>query len=243
MKNEVLHNAPQQKNQHQSYLVCGCQEELNNFFNLEKKPPSCFKSASLLSCLLCSASDCLPLLPPPGQRLTLHQLGLRLSTTSFPKNPISADQRCTSSKARGLQGQVGPSLTLSSYLWWWPWRRSPSPPRPSRPQHSSLPDFFVCLSVSCTEKQHLMIGTPDYNKSLYPTKRPSLVSPSGGIKLTRCVFVCEVLLGYFYFNMDIVVSEAIATDASDSLPWQTNPLVCLDACRYLNTGKKAVIFL
>lgn len=52
-----------------------------------------------------------------------------------------------------------------------------------------------------------------------------------------CVFVCGVLLGYFYFKMDIVVTEAIATDASDSLPCQTDPLVGLDACSDLKVEK------
>lgn len=39
-----------------------------------------------------------------------------------------------------------------------------------------------------------------------------------------------VLLGYFYFDMDVMVSEAIATDTGDSLSCQMNSLVCLDAC-------------
>lgn len=56
-----------------SYLVCGCQEELNNFFNLEKKPSSCFNSPSFPSCMLSPASGGLPVLPPPGQRPTLQQ--------------------------------------------------------------------------------------------------------------------------------------------------------------------------
>lgn len=46
-----------------------------------------------------------------------------------------------------------------------------------------------------------------------------------------------VLLGYFYFDMDIMVSEAVATNASDSLPCQVNPLVCLDACGDLEKQK------
>lgn len=58
-----------------SYLVCGCQEELNNFFNLEKKPSSCFNSPSFPSCMLSPASGGLPVLPPPEQRPTLQQWG------------------------------------------------------------------------------------------------------------------------------------------------------------------------
>lgn len=56
-----------------SYLVCGCQEELNKFFNLEKKPSSCFNCPSFSSCTLSPASGGLPVLPPPGQRPTLQQ--------------------------------------------------------------------------------------------------------------------------------------------------------------------------
>ena len=50
-----------------------------------------------------------------------------------------------------------------------------------------------------------------------------------------CVRVCTcgVLLGNFDFDMDIVVSEAIATDTCNSLPRETDSLVCLDACRDL----------
>lgn len=53
----------------------------------------------------------------------------------------------------------------------------------------------------------------------------------------RCVFVFGVLLGYFNFHMDIVVTIAIATDTSDSLPCQMDPLVCLDACGDLKIEK------
>lgn len=53
----------------------------------------------------------------------------------------------------------------------------------------------------------------------------------------RCVFVCEILLGYFNFDMDIVVTKTIATDTSNSLPCQTDPLVCLDACSDLKIEK------
>jgi hypothetical protein len=55
-----------------SYLVCDCQVELNNCFNLVKKPCSCLLSPTS-SCLSCPASDCLPLLPPPGQKHVLHE--------------------------------------------------------------------------------------------------------------------------------------------------------------------------
>lgn len=44
-----------------------------------------------------------------------------------------------------------------------------------------------------------------------------------------------VLLRYFYFDMDVMVSKAVATDSGDSLSCQTNSLVCLDACRNLKT--------
>ena len=47
------------------------------------------------------------------------------------------------------------------------------------------------------------------------------------------VFLCGVLLGYFYFDMDEMVTEAVASDASDSLSCQANSLVHLDACRNL----------
>lgn len=93
-----------QQEKYYPHLVCGCQEELNNFFNLEKKPPSCFNSPSSLPCLLSPASDGLPLLPPPGQRLTLHQPGLRLNTTSLRKK----------TPFRYLR-----DVRLPNYLWWW----------------------------------------------------------------------------------------------------------------------------
>lgn len=44
-----------------------------------------------------------------------------------------------------------------------------------------------------------------------------------------------VLLRYFYFDMDVMVSKAVATDSGDSLSCQMNSLVCLDACRNLKT--------
>ena len=55
----------------------------------------------------------------------------------------------------------------------------------------------------------------------------ALLSPSGmkiavgiftGAEDEQDVRLSGVLLGYFYFDMDIMVSEAIATDTSDPLP-------------------------
>lgn len=43
----------------------------------------------------------------------------------------------------------------------------------------------------------------------------------------------EDSLGYFYFNVDIMVSEAVAADASDPLSIQADSLVRLDSCRNL----------
>lgn len=51
--------------------------------------------------------------------------------------------------------------------------------------------------------------------------------------------ICGVLLGHFDFDMDVVVSKAIAADTSDPLPRQTDPLVCLDASRDLGEKKYA----
>lgn len=58
----------------------------------------------------------------------------------------------------------------------------------------------------------------------------------------QSVFVF-VLLGYFYFDMDVMVSEAVATDTGDSLSCQMNSLVCLDACWNLKTRIQSLITL
>lgn len=50
------------------------------------------------------------------------------------------------------------------------------------------------------------------------------------ITISACIQSQGFLLWYFYFYMDIMVSEAIATNTSDTLPSQTDPLVRLDAC-------------
>lgn len=42
--------------------------------------------------------------------------------------------------------------------------------------------------------------------------------------------------------MDVMVSVAIAGDAGDSLPRQTDPLVRLDAGSYLRTRREPVIY-
>lgn len=43
--------------------------------------------------------------------------------------------------------------------------------------------------------------------------------------------------------MDVVISEAVATDAGDPLPCQADPLVCLDTSWDLKTLVLLVCFL
>lgn len=104
------------------------------------------------------------------------------------------------------------------YLWWWQWHRLPSPLCPSHPQRSSSTELFVYLWDSCTGKQGFSFIVIWYIFKLH------------------CKDVSAVLLGYFNFDVDVVISKAIATDSSNSLPWQADPLVCLDACRDLKTN-------
>lgn len=46
-------------------------------------------------------------------------------------------------------------------------------------------------------------------------------------------FHCGVLLGHFNLDLYIMVSKAVAADASDALARQTDLLVGLDSCRDL----------
>lgn len=48
---------------------------------------------------------------------------------------------------------------------------------------------------------------------------------------------CGVLLGHFNLDVDVMVSEAVAADASDTLARQTDPLVGLDSRRDLRRKK------
>lgn len=190
-----------------SYLVCGCQEELNNFFNLEKTPSSCFNCPSFPSCMLSPASGGLPVLPPPGQRPTLQQWGLICNHVC-----TDADVKCGWVKF----GDVCQKASL--YLWWWRWHRLLSPPRRPHPQRSSWVELFVCLLDSWTENSQVFIF---YCKFQQYKEHP------------------EDLLGYFHFNMNIMVSEAVAADTGDSLSSQADSLVCLDPCWDLKTRTKA----
>lgn len=45
---------------------------------------------------------------------------------------------------------------------------------------------------------------------------------------------CGVLLGNFNLDVDVMVSKAVAADASDTFARQTDPLVGLDSCRDLS---------
>ena len=53
-------------------------------------------------------------------------------------------------------------------------------------------------------------------------------------------WVCGVSLGHFDFDVNVVVSKAVAADTGDSFPGETDPLVCLDACRNLDKQRKHV---
>ena len=128
-----------------SYLVCGCQVELNNFFNLEKKPSSCFNCLSFPSCMLSPASGGLPVLPPPGQKPTLQQWGL------IPNCLLCTDVCvcvcvCVYIKIHPTWTNFGSVCQkVSLYLCWLRWRHLPSPPHQSHPQRSSGVELFVCL--------------------------------------------------------------------------------------------------
>lgn len=124
------------------YPVYGCQEELNNFFNLVRKPSS-FNPASFSTCLLSPPLDCSPLLPPPGQILTLQ-----LSTTCVAKIPIFNGFSVV--EGGGKKNYL--EVRRSSYLCWCLWLHSPSLLHRSHPQQSSLKEISVYLSKSYKRK-------------------------------------------------------------------------------------------
>lgn len=200
-------------------------------------PPSCFNSPSFSPCSLCPASDRLPLLPPPGQRSTLHQPGLQLKQT-VSLTPILEDQRCAPSKATAAQGPVG-QRQLECPLTCGGGRDTVHRPLYFRlvlgvaRQQSSL---SVCQDPTQDNKMLWSLLLENSVDPISPRLRQVIDSAVTSFTGAKCAFV---LLGYFDFDMDIVVSIAVASDTSDSLPRQTDPLVGLDACRYLKTmGRK-----